>query len=167
MIGSPDALAIYLNDHLAGATGGTELARRVAAGKRDSAQAATFERLAAEIAQDRESLLRIMGQLAVRTNPAKVAAGWLGEKVGRFKLNGRLLSRAPLSDVLEAELLRLGVTGKAAGWRALRAVAEVDDRLDRDDLDSLIQRADRQVDELEELRVQAAAAAFVASPAKS
>ena len=53
-------------------------------------------------------------------------------------------------------MLRLGVAGKAAGWRTLRAAADADRRLDAGRLDELIARARRQEDELEELRAQAA-----------
>ena len=54
-------------------------------------------------------------------------------------------------------MLRLGVEGKAAGWRTLRAVAEHDSRLDTEQLDELLARAARQSDELESLRVRVAA----------
>lgn len=161
-VGGREALAIYLNDHLLGATGGVELARRIADTHKSSARSATFERLATEIAEDRDSLTRIMGDLGVRVDQAKIAAGWVGEKVGRLKLNGRLFSRSELSSVVELEGMRLGVEGKAAGWRSLRAVAEVDDRVDAKELDTLLERAAHQSDELEELRMQAAATVFIA-----
>jgi hypothetical protein len=53
-------------------------------------------------------------------------------------------------------MLRLGVEGKAAGWRTLRVLAETDKRLDPGRLDELIARSRRQADLLEELRVRAA-----------
>ncbi len=53
-------------------------------------------------------------------------------------------------------MLRLGVEGKAAGWRTLRVLADTDARLDPGDIDELIARARRQADVLEELRVGAA-----------
>jgi hypothetical protein len=46
-------LGIYLNDHLAGATAGTELAHRVARTDHAQGQGGQLKRLAAEIAQDR------------------------------------------------------------------------------------------------------------------
>jgi hypothetical protein len=75
---------------------------------------------------------------------------------GGAKLNGHLVTRSPLSDLEETELLRLGVDGKTAGWRTLRALAERDGRLDADRLDDLLARADRQSGELESLRVRTA-----------
>jgi len=149
-------LGIYLNDHLAGATGGVELARRVAAANRQQQAGDALLRFAADVAADRAALLGIMTTLGVPVRAYKVCAGWIGEKAGRLKLNGRLLSRSPLSSLEELEMMRLGVTGKAAGWRTLRLLADTEPRLDRGRLDELITRADSQLELLEDLRVQAA-----------
>jgi hypothetical protein len=149
-------LGIYLNDHLAGATAGTELARRMARSHRGREDSGPLNRLAAEIAQDRSALTDIMSALGVTVRAYKVGAAWIGEKAGRLKFNGRLLARSPLSDLEELEILRLGVEGKAAGWRTLRARADTDARIDAGRLDELISRASRQVEELEELRVRTA-----------
>jgi hypothetical protein len=152
-----DFLGIYLNDHLAGATGGVGLARRMAAAAAPGSESARALRtLAAEIAQDRVALIKIMGTLGIPVRGYKVFAGWVGEKAGRVKLNGHLLTRSPLSELEETELLRLGVEGKAAGWRSLRSLAERDSRLDADRLDELLARAERQSDTLETLRVAVA-----------
>jgi hypothetical protein len=150
------ALGIYLNDHLAGATAGAELAKRIARAHRD--QAERLSRLAAEVAADRAALTDMMAALGIPVRAYKVAAAWAGEKAGRLKLNGHLFTRSPLSFLEELEIMRLGVEGKAAGWRTLRTVAETDSRLEAARLDELIARARRQSDELESLRVEAAAA---------
>jgi hypothetical protein len=151
----PELLGIYLNDHLAGATGGAELARRVA-GSHQGDPGGALQRFAAEVAQDRAALLEIMAALGIPVRSYKVCAAWIGEKAARLKLNGHLLARSPLSSLEELEMMRLGVEGKAAGWRTLRALAETDTRLDSGQLDELISRARRQADLLEELRVSAA-----------
>jgi hypothetical protein len=151
-----DLLGIYLNDHLAGATGGTMLAHRVARSHGAPAADSTLQRLATEVAQDRAALLEIMAALSIPVRAYKVYAALIGEKAARVKLNGYLLARSPLSSLTELEMLRLGVEGKAAGWRTLRVLAETDDRLDPGRLDELISRARRQADLLEELRVRAA-----------
>jgi hypothetical protein len=150
-----ELLGIYLNDHLAGATGGAELARRVAGSHRGE-RADTLQRFAAEVTQDRAALLELMAALKIPVRGYKVWAAWAGEKAARLKLNGRLLSRSPLSSLEELEMMRLGVEGKAAGWRTLRNLAQTDARLDAGRLDELISRARRQADLLEELRVRAA-----------
>ena len=148
-------LGIYLNDHLAGATAGTELAHRTARSHRDGKNGGTLRRLAAEIAQDRAALLGIMAALGIKVRRYKTVAAWAGEKAWP-KFNGRLFARSPLSNLEELEMLRLGVEGKAAGWRTLRTLAETDTRLDPGRLDELISRARRQADLLEDLRIGAA-----------
>src|ERR1700750_524459 len=112
--GQPEVsmLGIYLNDHLAGATVGTELAHRTARSHRKGKNGATLRRLAAEIAQDRAALLDIMTVLGIKVRRYKVGAAWIGEKAGRLKFNGRLLTRSPLSDLEELEMLRLGLGGQ-------------------------------------------------------
>lgn len=156
----PDLLAIYLNDHLAGATGGVELARRLASALRSSPDRPVLDQMVKEISEDRMALVRIMNDLEVPINRLKVLAGWAGEKIGRLKFNGRLSARSPLSTLVELEGMLLGVTGKAAGWRTLRTLADVDHRLDSSQLDTLIERAHRQRETLEELRTKSTMAIF-------
>jgi hypothetical protein len=148
-------LKIYLNDHLAAATGGRDLARRAAAGNRGSDYGPFLERLAVEINEDRESLLAIMRALNVKTDPVKVLIGWGAEKVGRLKLNGRLLGQSPLSRLVELEGLVLGVQGKLALWRSLQqldpALLGTVDGL----LPGLVDRAQRQLEQLEVQRQRA------------
>jgi hypothetical protein len=161
-----DLLGVYLNDHLAGATVGAELARRMAASAAPgSAAAGALPELAGDIAADRAALIEIMAALGIPRRGYKVLAAWAGEKVGRLKLNGRLLARSPLSGLVETELLALGVAGKAAGWRTLRALADRDSRLDAGRLDELIARAGRQSAALEALRGDAAGQLLAAVPA--
>jgi hypothetical protein len=133
-----DMLGVYLNDHLAGATAGSELASRMANSYRDREEGVPFSRIAIEIAQDRSALLTLMAWLGVEVRGDKVIAAWIGEKIGRLKFNGRLLGRSPLSELEELEVLRLAIEGKAAGWRTLRTLADTDPRLDADHLDELI-----------------------------
>jgi hypothetical protein len=149
-------IGIYLNDHLAGATAGTQLARRMARSHQGREEGSELQAIAAEIGRDRAALLDIMASLGVAVRGYKAGAAWIGEKAGRLKFNGRVLARSPLSDLEELELLRLGVEGKAAGWRTLRAQADTDARIDAERLDELIARAKGQAIQLEELRVRAA-----------
>jgi len=155
-----DYLAIYLNDHLSGATVGLELARRIAG--RDDAYAATVRGLVDDIEQDRRTLEETMDRLGAGRDRVKVAAGWVGEKLGRLKRNGHLLSLSPLSRLEEIEVLALGVEGKGAMWRALRVALAGDARVDAVELDRLIARADAQREALEELRLLAVAETLAA-----
>ena len=163
----PRALGIYLNDHLAGATAGAELARRICEAHRASGPAATFERLAGEIAQDRLSLLRIMETLGVPKRRYKVYAGWAGERAARLKPNGRVLHRSGLSTVLELEALLLGIEGKARLWQALLIAADGEPRLDAARLRELADRATEQRDTVERLRAEAVAAVLAPDAKKA
>lgn len=152
-----DLLGVYLNDHLAGSTVGMSLARRmVASAEPGSDRATVLSRLATEITEDRSALLQIMTGLGIQVRGYKVFAAWAGEKAGRLKLNGYLLARSPLSDLEETEFLRIGVEGKAAGWRTLRELADWDSRLDPARLDELIARANQQASVLESIRLTTA-----------
>ncbi|MEU1011200.1 hypothetical protein [Streptomyces sp. NPDC005890] len=153
-------LAIYLNDHLAGATAGTQRVGHLARASRGTALGRALDGVAAEIAEDRATLLEIMRDLDVPVRHYKVWAGWAAEKAARLKGNGRLVRRSPLSTVLELEALRLAVEGKAAGWTTLRRLAPSDERLDPALLDTLLDRAERQQDAVEEWRVHEAETAL-------
>ena len=157
----PALLGIYLNDHVAGSTAGLELFRRAAGSHAGTAAGDVLKRLTAEVEEDRDALLGIMRELGFPVRQYKVVAGWAAEKAGRLKLNGRLLSRSPLSSVVELEGLHLGVLGKAAGWRTLRALAASDSRLDAAALDRLVVRATAQAAELDALRIAAAQEALI------
>jgi hypothetical protein len=154
-------LGIYLNDHLAGSTVGMELSRRAAGSNKGSAYGDVLERVAREIEEDRETLKGLMDRLEIRHGRAKVAAGWVGEKFGRLKPNGRLLSYSPLSRLVELESLALGIAGKLSLWEALKEVAAEDARLDAEELGRLADRAERQRKEVWQLRQRAAREAFV------
>lgn len=147
-------LAIYLQDHYAGATGGLELCRRAAASHRGSDLGDFLERLESEIAEDRNTLRAIMDHLEIAPDRLKLAGGWTGEKLGRLKLNGRLVGYSPLSALVELEGLHLGLNGKLSTWQNLQAA--MGERLVAFDLDSLIERAERQIAELGEHRRAAA-----------
>jgi hypothetical protein len=151
-------LAIYLNDHLAGATLGTDLAKRSRSSNDGNAYGEALADLAREIEEDRESLLALMEELDVPTDRLKVVSAWAAEKVGRLKLNGSLFSYSPLSRLVELEGLFLGVTGKLAMWENLKTATP--GGVSSVDLDELIARAKSQRARLEDLRTRAAADAF-------
>ncbi|MEU5145782.1 hypothetical protein AB0G42_01100 [Streptomyces yangpuensis] len=157
---APSFLAIYLNDHLTGANGGVEVLRRAADAHRGGALGASLESLAEQVAQDRLSLRTLMADLDVPVMRTRAALGRLAEKVGRLKLNGRILARSPLSDVLELEAMRMGVEGKAACWRSLRSLARTDPRIDTALIEELLQRAEQQIRALEAMRSACASQLF-------
>jgi hypothetical protein len=153
-------LGIYLNDHLAGATAGAELARRVAGSHRDTGHRKRLAGLAADIAADRQALLRLMHAAGVPVRGRKILAGWAAEKATRLNPSTNFLTRSPLSELIELETLYLGIQGKAAGWRALLGAAANDGLTDQKRLRVLLDRAGDQLAVVEELRIQAGVGLF-------
>ncbi len=152
-------LAIYLNDHLAGATAGVELARRLRASNRDDPELGpALIEICVEVEADRETLKAVMDRLGVGQSKVKPAAAVLGERLGRLKLNGQLWGYSPLSRLDELELLQIGVAGKRRLWRALEHTHAGD--LPDFDLGALAERATEQLRQLEELHLKAAALAL-------
>jgi hypothetical protein len=155
-------LGIYLNDHLAGSTIGLELAKRARGSNRGNPYGEVLERITREIEEDRHTLQRLMNELEIGPDRAKLLFGWTAEKLGRLKPNGRLLGYSPLSRLVELEALALGITGKVSLWEALREVAAEDARLDAQELARLSERAERQRSEVWRLRQRAAREALAA-----
>lgn len=153
-----DYLAIYLNDHFAGATAGAELAKRLHASNEDTAFAGFLSDLARGIEEDREQLSRLMEELGVERDRIKAAGAYVVERLARLKANGQLTGYSPLSRVIEMEMLHIGITGKLEMWSAMRDV--FGSRLETHDFDRLIERAETQRTELEERRLAAAREAF-------
>lgn len=151
-----DRLSIYLNDHLAGATVGANLARRVARSNEGTGYGPKLDEIANEIEQDRAALVDVMERLSVGPDHVKTALAWGAERAGRFKLNGQLRGYSPLSRLEEIEALSLGVEGKLALWQALRRTHGSDPRLAGVDLDALVERARSQRRRLENQRAHAA-----------
>ena len=154
------ARRIYLNDHLMTATGAIELAGR-AQGTMKAGPAGPWMAAAhRELTTERDLLLEAMGRLGVRRDRVKEGAGWLGEKVGRLKLNGSLLQRSPVSDVVELEGLLLLGEHNLAVLRTLRELAVQESALQALELETAIERAVARRDTLEEQRAAAAVRAL-------
>jgi hypothetical protein len=159
-IRNPELLGIYCNDHLAASTGGIELVSRMLSEHRGTPYEPHLERLLDELREERSALKSMMGALGFPVRQYKQLASWVGEKLSRAKLNGRLISRSPLSSLVEFEFIATAVLGKRAGFETLRELADVDPRLDAALLDRLINQADRQHEWLSEARREVAAKVF-------
>jgi hypothetical protein len=151
-------LGIYLNDHLAGAVAGREVAKRCLENNEEGPLGDFLRVLVREIEEDRASLMSVMSRLDLGVSPIKMGAAWAGEKLGRLKLNGRLVGYSPLSRVEELEFLALGVRGKLLMWQVLDALsaADGDERLEGFDFARLMSRAEAQLEELGRYRLEAA-----------
>lgn len=150
------ALDIYLNDHLAGATGAYELVQRLQTENEGTTLGQFLAELTTEIEEDRQTLESLMDRLGTAKNPVKQAATLLMEKLSRIKLIGSLSAQTDLSRLLALEALYLGVEGKCCLWRALKQVAGEYTTLASTDFDVLIKRAEAQKSRLEQERSAAA-----------
>jgi hypothetical protein len=146
-------LAIYLQDHHAAGVAGARVAKRAAlAIDHRAGNDGDLTRVASEISQDLIALEGIMRQLGVEPDRVKDTFSRIAERVSRSKLNGRLLRRSPLSDLLELETLVVGITGKQALWVTLREVLPA--QVER--FDQLLKRAEEQKRLVENARLEAA-----------
>ena len=149
-------LRIYLQDHLAGSTGGLELARRAGGAAQGTTYGDPLAKLAEEIEADRVALESIMDELGFGADRAKNLAFWAAEKAGRLKPNGQLTGTSPLSRLVELEGLLTGINGKISLWRSLLEIAPHEPRLDTDRLSRLLERGQEQLGIVEDLRDRAA-----------
>ena len=153
-------LGTYLNDHVAGANAGVEMARQLEEAVRGEPTAAGLGPISAEIEEDLETLRGVVEALEVGHNPVKQAAGWIAEKVHRLGVDERVTHSRELTLLLQAESLALGVEGKLALWLALLEVAPAHPQLSSVDLPALAERARDQRRRLEVVRLAAAHRAF-------
>jgi hypothetical protein len=152
-------LSIYLQDHFAGASAGVSLARRVAQSNGETPAATSLREVAGEVAEDRETLKRLMHDLGVNPSITKNVAAWLAERAARLKPNGRTGGDRAYHQLHELELLSLGIGGKIALWESLRA-ARIDAAVD---LEALIDRARDQRERVEQQRLVIAREALARS----
>lgn len=155
-----ELLGTYLNDHLAGATGGSELAKKLSSEYAGTRYGDFLTELAQEVEQDRSTLEDLIERLGIEKNPIKEAGAWIMEKVSRVKLSDAVTGNKDLKRLLEFEILSLGVEGKLVMWNALKEVRDQHSELSGTDFDNLAKRAESQRARLEEHRLQAAKAAL-------
>ena len=153
-----DALASYLNDHLAGSAAALDLLQRMRDANEGNEVGETVADLHEAIKQDGAALETIMETLDVDVSSLRRAGGRAVEKVSRVKLDEWATGDRDLSLLLETEALALGIEGKMAGWCALKQLPA--SPLNDVDQDGLIGRARQQRATVEELRLTAARAAF-------
>ncbi|HLV20806.1 MAG TPA: hypothetical protein VKZ49_07985 [Polyangiaceae bacterium] len=161
-------LHIYLHDHLGAAAAGAELARRAAAVEANTEIGPALRKLASDIQHDRKQLRAAMVALGAKPRaPLHEGLGWLAEKLGRLKLNGRIVSRSPLSRLMEIEGLHAGVMAKRGVWQTLQELRQNEPRLAECDVEGMLARADDQARRLRELHHYAARTAFGVQSATS
>ena len=148
-----NAIDVYLNDHLAGATLGSDLAEHLRAENQGTALGLLMESLALEIEQDRQTLIELMQHMDSSKNPVKRATAWIAEKASRAKFGGATSGNPELGTFMALETLALGVRGKACMWETLKLVADQHPAIASVNLEELISRASIQERALERERL--------------
>jgi len=151
----PDPLDTYLNDHLAGAVFGSDLAQQLRERSEGSALGETMRSLAPQIEEDRQTLIEVMERLGITRNPVKQVTTWLAEKASRAKFGSVSASETGLGTFMALEALSLGVEGKLSLWTALREIADLYPPLAATGFDELIERARDQRQALDRERLVA------------
>ena len=157
------AINVYLNDHLAGAMLGSDLAEQIRQRHEGSPLGELMSSISTEIEEDRQQLVDLMKQMNISQNPIKQATGWLAEKASRLKFSGFGSGEPDQSAFMALEMLTLGIEGKASMWKALSEVQSQYPPLASTNLEELIARADKQFDALEHERLAAGALALANS----
>lgn len=157
-----DIFALYLSDHLTAATAGLQRAKRMASAYRRTAIGAELAAFAVEVEAERQLLADLMTLLGIPRRPYREAVAWLGERVGRLKLNGRI-SGSPMTPVLEIEIMRGAVIAKLSGWETLAGLGP-ELALPPAVFEDLARRARRQQAMLEAMHHRVAPAAFRVGP---
>lgn len=149
----------YLSDHLTGSSAGAARIGRMAADFVDTPVFAALSSLDEEIRAERSYLQQLIDDLGMRQMRHRQAVAVAGEHIGRLKSNGRVLSRSPMTLLLEVELMRSAVVGKRGGWQTLADNAE-ELGLDPDVFHELAEKALQQHELLDEVHAYARRRAF-------
>lgn len=153
-----DSLKGYLNDHHAGATGGAELAASLA---EHNTQYEVLTTVAQDIAEDRDTLMRLMDQFGTEGSKVKQAGALFMEKIGAASFEGASEANQSLTFLRQIELLRMGVHGKLCLWQTLDGISDSDERLRNFDFERLAARAEAQLEGLREGQLKLARKALV------
>jgi len=154
---------VYLNDHLAGAMLGSELAKQIRDRHQGTPLGDAMESIAPQIEEDRQVLIDLMERIGTSPNPVKQASGWIAEKASRLKFSGAMAGDADNGAFMALESLTLGVEGKRSLWTVLKEVAPQYPPLASTKLDELIDRAEAQHSALEHERLAAGRRALTSS----
>ena len=153
-------LAVYLEDHYAGAVGAIELLTHLTEAHKHKPLESFFRDLHAEVTADHKQLHNLMAALGLQESKVRNAGAWIAEKLGRAKLGFSADETGDLRLLQALESLFLGITGKQALWRALAVARETSPVLQQTDFVGLEERASEQASRVEMKRLETARAIF-------
>jgi len=141
-------LPIYLDDHRAIDDGLVRTAQRVAKSNAATPWADELRSLSEAVSADAAQLDAIREAAGIDGGTLKQLAARAGERLGRFKLNGHILTYSPLSRVLETEGLMAALELKRARWQTLATLSSDHSEWGAFDFAELERRAAEQIEQL-------------------
>jgi hypothetical protein len=157
---SRQGLITYLNDHLAGSVAALELLDHLIRLQPGTAGARELAAVRTEVEEDQQTLQSLLREVGGKESRVRRAAVWLTEKLGQAKLRLDDPGSGELQMFEALETLALGIQGKSALWRALAVASAPLRPLQQQDFAALETRAQNQFQRVDNLRLQAAAAAL-------
>jgi hypothetical protein len=143
-------LDTYLNDHMAGATAGTNLAKMASEEHQTDEHGPFFSEIYAEISADKDTLAQLISALGVEESAGKTALAEVGSKLMGPKFTAG--EDDELNAFVTLETLSIGVEGKVCMWKALKTVESDYPAFAEYDIDDLLARATAQREKLEAQR---------------
>jgi hypothetical protein len=110
---------VHLRDHHALMLALRELCIRVRSTSPVDAERALARRILHDVGPDLRELEAVLRSFGSGPSRARTAAVWAGERIGRFKPNGTLLRRSPITSVVELEGCQLLLESIRALWTGL------------------------------------------------
>ena len=153
--GSPEILdghmlALYLRDHHALLVAMGEIAGRMTSRSGPDDLRGFAGELGDAAAADRAAVEDLLERLDSEPSRVRHAAAWSFEKVGRLKLNGRIVRPSPLAPVTELEGCKILLEGDRALWSGLAQLA-----VGPPDSEERARRAEGLLEAAEQLRIDA------------
>ena len=143
-------LDTYLNDHMAGATAGTNLAKMAAEEHQTDEHGPFFSEIYAEIEADKDTLQQVIDALGVDESASKTALAEVGSKLMGPKFTAG--DDDQLNAFVTLETLSIGVEGKVCMWKALKTVESEYAAFEQFNIDELLARATSQREKIEAQR---------------
>jgi hypothetical protein len=155
-----DALAHYLQDHLAGSVAALQLMETLAEHERGRPLERKLRALHAEVTEEQQTLREILDRIQGDESRLKQVAAWLTEKMHAARLALAERAHPALARLDGLESLALGLQGKLALYRALEDAVPNDPRLGGYPFAALQARTVLQHGMVERERMDAAREAF-------
>jgi hypothetical protein len=146
--------------HLAGAQAAVEIMDHIEASHGNTRARGVVRQSRPDVLADRDELERMADAVGGRRSAIRTAAGWLSEKMVELNLKLDDPADGALRLLESVELLALGTDGKLALWHALDASQAHTPENAPPDYVRLIERAQSQRARGEDVRTEAASAAF-------